>query len=70
MSSAVTKYGRVLKVELADRRLALMDLAKLHGHVVERKDVRVIRSLEDLTEAELQALAGIEPATGDLGPKH
>lgn len=61
VSSAVTKYGRSLKVELADRRGALMDLAKLHGHVVERKDVRVIKSMDDLTEAELQALAGLVP---------
>lgn len=59
VSSAVTKYGRTLKVELADRRGALMDLAKLHGHIVEKKDVRVIKSLEDLSEAELQALAGV-----------
>jgi phage terminase small subunit len=58
VSSSVTKYGRSLKVELADRRGALMDLAKLHGHIVERKDVRVIRNLEDLSEAELMALAG------------
>jgi phage terminase small subunit len=58
VSSSVTKYGRSLKVELGDRRGALMDLAKLHGHIVERKDVRVIRNLEDLSEAELMALAG------------
>jgi hypothetical protein len=61
VSSSVTKYGRSLKVELADRRGALMDLAKLHGHVIEKKDVRVIRSLEDLSEAELVALAEQAP---------
>jgi phage terminase small subunit len=72
VSSSVTKYGRSLKVELADRRGALMDLAKLHGHIVERKDVRVIRNLEDLSEAELMALAG-ETAPADpnaLATKH
>jgi len=71
VSSAVTKYGRSLKVELADRRGALMDLAKLHGHIVEKKDVRVIQSLEDLSEAELLALAGQvpNPAT-DATTKH
>jgi phage terminase small subunit len=34
-------------------------LAKLTGHLVERRDLRVIRSFEDLTEEELQQLAGI-----------
>jgi len=71
VSSAVTKYGRSLKVELADRRGALMDLAKLHGHIVEKKDVRVIQSLEDLSEAELLALAGQVPAAvPDATTKH
>ena len=70
VSSAVTKYGRSLKVELADRRGALMDLAKLHGHIVEKKDVRVIKSLEDLSEAELQALAGVVPTGDDATTRH
>lgn len=68
VSSAVTKYGRSLKVELADRRGALMDLAKLHGHIVERKDVRVIRNMEDLSEAELMALAGETTPASDVNP--
>jgi hypothetical protein len=45
-----------------------MDLAKLHGFLVDRKDVRVIKSLEDLSEAELMALAGLGPEpTADGG---
>jgi hypothetical protein len=35
-------------------------LAKLTGHLVERRDLRVIRSIEDLSEEELQVLAGME----------
>ena len=31
-------------------------LAKLHGMIIERRDVRVIRSIEDLTDEELAAL--------------
>jgi hypothetical protein len=34
-------------------------LAKLTGHLVERRDLRVIRSIEDLTNDELQVLAGV-----------
>ena len=34
-------------------------LAKLTGHLVERRDLRVIRSIEDLSEEELQVLAGV-----------
>jgi hypothetical protein len=33
-------------------------LAKLTGHLVERRDLRVIRSIEDLSEEELLVLAG------------
>jgi hypothetical protein len=35
-------------------------LAKLTGHLVERRDLRVIRSFEDLSEEELLMLAGLE----------
>jgi hypothetical protein len=35
-------------------------LAKLTGHLVERRDLRVIRSIEDLSEEELQLLAGAD----------
>jgi phage terminase small subunit len=35
-------------------------LAKLTGHLVERRDLRVIRSIEDLSEEEVMVLAGME----------
>lgn len=57
VSHTVTKDGGTIRVELADRRRALMDLAKLHGHIVEKRDVRIINSVDDLTLAELAALA-------------
>lgn len=60
VSHTVTEAGGTIKVQLADKRLALMDLAKLHGHIVEKRDVRVIRDLSDLTEAELDVLAGLK----------
>ena len=39
-------------------------LAKLTGHLVEKRDLRVIRGVDDLTDAELQALID-SPAPGD-----
>ena len=35
-------------------------LAKLTGHLVERRDLRVIRQMEDLTDDELEVLAGAD----------
>jgi hypothetical protein len=34
------------------------------GYLVEKRDLRVIRSIEDLSEEELHVLAGGEEATG------
>jgi hypothetical protein len=31
----------------------------MHGHIVETRNVRLIRSIEDLSEEELQVLAGV-----------
>lgn len=55
-----------LKVKLADKRAALMDLAKLGGYLVDKKDIRV-RSLRDLPNDVLDAL--IEEAENDEGQK-
>jgi hypothetical protein len=33
---------------------------KLTGHLVERRDLRVIRQMEDLTDDELEVLAGAD----------
>lgn len=38
-----------------DRRAALMDLAKLCGLIEEKRAVRVIRSIQDLSDEELDA---------------
>lgn len=70
VSHTVTKDGGTIRVELADRRRALMDLAKLHGHIVEKRDVRVIRTIDDLTEAELEVLAGHKQPEATNGTRH
>jgi phage terminase small subunit len=57
VSQTVTSEGGTIRVKLADKRQALVDLARLHGHIVDRKDVRVIRSLQDLSDEELAALS-------------
>ncbi len=56
VSHTVTKDGGTIRVQLADKRAALMDLARLHGHIIEKRDLRVIRSLGDLTDDELASL--------------
>lgn len=45
-------------------------LAKLHGHIVERRDTRVIKSIEDLTEDELAALEAQAKAADAQAVKH
>ena len=35
-------------------------LAKLTGHIIERRDMRVIRSVKDLTDEELATLASVQ----------
>lgn len=40
-----------------DRRQALMDLAKLLGFIEEKRSVRVIRSISDLSDEELERIA-------------
>lgn len=66
VSQTVTKDGGTIKVSLGDKRQALMDLAKLHGHVVEKRDVRVIKSVQDLTDEELAMIIAIPGATDGL----
>lgn len=50
------------KVKLSDKRTALEALAKLHGWIIDRKEVRKIKSWADLMEDELEALTNQEPA--------
>ena len=40
-------------------------LAKIGGHIVEKRDVRVVTSWDDLSDDELRALAGPEPPGDD-----
>lgn len=61
VSHTVTDKGGTIRVKLGDKRQALMDLAKLHGHIIDRKDVRVIKNVEDLSDEELAALAQSKP---------
>lgn len=49
-----------ITVSVKEIRNAAMDLARLHGFIIERRDVRVIHSIEDLTDEELAKLAGNE----------
>ncbi len=49
------KYAQTARV--TDQRQALMDLGKLHGYVIDRSNVRLVRSVTDLTDEELAALA-------------
>ena len=56
VSQTVTKEGGTIRVKVADKRQALVDLARLHGYVTEKRETRIIRSLEDLTNEELAAM--------------
>jgi phage terminase small subunit len=49
------KDGKV-RVKLADKRAALMDLAKLRGWLVEKRETRKVLCWADLTDEELAAL--------------
>jgi hypothetical protein len=40
-------------------------LAKMGGHIVDKRDIRVITSWQDLSDEELRALAGPEPPGDD-----
>lgn len=54
----LAKNGRTrIKVSTKEIRNAAMDLARLHGFIIERRDVRVIRGIEDLSDDELIAIA-------------
>jgi phage terminase small subunit len=63
VSQTVTESGGTIRVKLADKRAALMDLAKLGGWIVDRSDVRM--RLEDMTDEDLAALAAEAPEASD-----
>lgn len=70
VSQTKTADGGTIRVKLADKRQALIDLARLHGHIVDRKDVRLIKRVEDLTDEELAALAAETGAAQEEGTRH
>jgi len=47
-------------ISKADKRGALMDLARLSGYVVEKKQFKLVKSYGDLSDEELEALAADE----------
>jgi len=53
--------------KLADKTQALFNLAKMQGYIIDRKDIRFVGRIEDLSDAELLALE--EQAKADLGPE-
>lgn len=53
--------------KLADKTQALFNLAKMQGYVIDRRDIRFVGRIEDLSDAELLALE--EQAKADLGPE-
>ena len=54
---AVATYRRARELDqMAAARATLDLLARLHGHIVDKRDVRVIRDVSDLSDEELEAL--------------
>jgi phage terminase small subunit len=56
VSQTITESGGTIKVRLADKRAALIDLARLHGMVVDKSVLKI----EDPLEAEKRALMRAE----------
>lgn len=70
VSQTVTEGGGTIRVRLADKRAALMDLAKLHGYVIEKRENRNI-DLRDMTDEQLkQLVAQAEAEREKDGAKH
>lgn len=69
VSQTITPAGGTIKVKLADKRAALVDLARLHGFVVDKgPEVNVLVSLQAAETraqliARLEAMAKPEPLT-------
>lgn len=69
VSQTITAEGGTIRVKLADKRQALMDLAKLHGHIVEKREIRRINDWSELSDEELAALAKSVPPI-EKGTRH
>jgi predicted nucleic acid-binding OB-fold protein len=57
ITSVEKRADGTIKLGFADKRAAAVDLAKLRGWLVERREVRKIKSFDDLSDEELNALA-------------
>jgi hypothetical protein len=54
---AIETYRQARELnQMATARATLDLLARLHGHIVEKRDVRVIKDVEQLSDEELTAL--------------
>lgn len=70
---AVDTYKQARELDLpAAARGTLELLAKLHGHIIERRDVRVIKGINDLSDEELDAViaSGADAAGVVDGTRH
>lgn len=57
--------GGRLRVRVSDKHAALLALCRMQGWITDRREVRVIRSVEDLTDDELAALAATTERRAD-----
>jgi hypothetical protein len=54
----IRTYGKAFELDnVAAARSCLHLLSLLHGYIVERKDIRVITSVKDLSNEELECIA-------------
>ena len=71
ITAVETRADGSLKFTFADKRQAAMDVAKLMGWVEDKKSVRLIKRVEDLTDEELAALADSDRREGKSdGTRH
>jgi hypothetical protein len=65
VAQTVHTYGRSLELDNpAAARSCLHLLSLLHGYIVEKRDLRIITNVRDLSDQELAAIAG-EVIDGD-----
>ena len=66
LREAMRSYNLAIRDGQAGASKNLLELiGKLSGILVERKELRVIRSLSDLTDEELEAVIASDPSDGD-----
>jgi hypothetical protein len=66
IAEAMRAYNQAMRSGQSGASKNLLELiGKLSGILVERKELRVIRSLSDLSDEELEALIASDPSDGD-----